>query len=322
MLAGLAQERNTMTPPKHAPDIPASEVDDPFKYGWRYVYHTLPNGKVDVEHKPLTLEDVLHPEEGDFIVESHRHHTEANYLQAVFEARVVEPPQVRICSDSRIDWGVSGIKAHGPDLAVLVGITNMPHDNAGTIYLAKTGGHCALVTEITSPSTRTNDVGPKFEHYHRVGIPLYVIVDQKVEEGPRTIFAYRHMRKGYQAIPLDDQGRLRLEQFGLWLKLVNNRLVCQDVATGRDYPPLGEQVAGLEQADHKLQEQAEIIEESIEAKQVAERKARAAEEKATVEARARKASERREQKERKARLELEEKVRQLEAQLAAKSQNS
>jgi hypothetical protein len=36
-----------------------------FEYGWRDVPRTLPNGRVEWEQIPLTLEDVLHLQYGD-----------------------------------------------------------------------------------------------------------------------------------------------------------------------------------------------------------------------------------------------------------------
>jgi colicin import membrane protein len=46
---------------------------DPFRYGWRYVRVTRPDGTVVLDRVPLTLEDVLHPEVGDIILQSDPH---------------------------------------------------------------------------------------------------------------------------------------------------------------------------------------------------------------------------------------------------------
>lgn len=47
----------------------AGEVADPFRYGWRYVQREE-NGTLLIEQVPLTLEDVLHPREGDQVTHS------------------------------------------------------------------------------------------------------------------------------------------------------------------------------------------------------------------------------------------------------------
>jgi hypothetical protein len=43
---------------------------DPFCYGWRVVPRPTSDNPHHLEQVPLTLEDVLHPEVGDFIVHS------------------------------------------------------------------------------------------------------------------------------------------------------------------------------------------------------------------------------------------------------------
>ena len=46
-----------------------------------------------------------------------------------------------------------------------------------TLDVAAEGARPALVVEVTSPSTRENDLGTKPDFYHRAGVPLYVIAD-------------------------------------------------------------------------------------------------------------------------------------------------
>ena len=47
----------------------ADAKDDPFRYGWRYVRRTQPDGTEVVDQVPLSLDDLLYPEEGDFVVQ-------------------------------------------------------------------------------------------------------------------------------------------------------------------------------------------------------------------------------------------------------------
>ncbi len=54
---------STSRPPTRPPDDA-----DPFRYGWRYVSVRGPDGTETLDQVPLTLEDVLFPETGDFIV--------------------------------------------------------------------------------------------------------------------------------------------------------------------------------------------------------------------------------------------------------------
>jgi len=51
-------------PEAEAMPVPGSP-EDPFRHGWRYRPVKQPDGRVEVEQIPLTLEDLLFPEEGD-----------------------------------------------------------------------------------------------------------------------------------------------------------------------------------------------------------------------------------------------------------------
>ena len=105
-----------MTPPLPQPSpTPAhSSEDDPFRYGWRYVKRELPGGQVELDQVPLTLEDVLHPEEEDFHILSDLHTSDCAYLLGVFRSRPIGPPIVRVTSDLRIDWEVEGVHLWSP----------------------------------------------------------------------------------------------------------------------------------------------------------------------------------------------------------------
>jgi colicin import membrane protein len=50
---------------------------DPYRYGWRYVTVAGPDGTETIDQIPLTLEDVLFPEVGDFIVQTDAHDWDA-----------------------------------------------------------------------------------------------------------------------------------------------------------------------------------------------------------------------------------------------------
>ena len=58
---------------------PRPPEPDPYRYGWRYVRVTRPDGTEEFDQVPLTLEDVLHPEVGDFIVQTDGHDSDLNY---------------------------------------------------------------------------------------------------------------------------------------------------------------------------------------------------------------------------------------------------
>ena len=53
--------------------VDAPPASDPFRYGTRMARRQQPDGSFQVLCLPLTLWDVLHPQEGDHILQSLRH---------------------------------------------------------------------------------------------------------------------------------------------------------------------------------------------------------------------------------------------------------
>src|SRR5436305_10133476 len=97
-----------------------------FPYGWRYVKRSGPEGSEDWEQVPLTLEDVLHPQEGDVIPENSLHESDCRYLADVFSTRPLGPPQTKVTRDLLVHWGVEGVRNHSPDVGVFVGLKRDP----------------------------------------------------------------------------------------------------------------------------------------------------------------------------------------------------
>jgi Uma2 family endonuclease len=243
---------------------PPGSPEDPFRYGWRYVKRVLPDGRVELDQVPLTLEDTLHPEEEDEIPVRSLHQIHCRFLADVLEDRPLPEPVWQVTADLRIDWGVEGIRPHSPDIAVFVGLREPIDIHAGTFYLANSGGRCVLAIEVVSVDRRNNDVVHKFNHYHRVGIPLYLIVDQEQERGPQTLRPYRWRPEGYEAIPLDSQGRWNMEAWQLYLFLRGEQLIFQDAETGKELGNYSTVSRQLEQADRKLQENETVMEQLVE----------------------------------------------------------
>ncbi len=79
----------------------ADDAVDPYRYGWRYLRRDLADGAQVMEQVPLTLEDVLHPQEGDQVS-----HSDADgrrrYLVNVLEAQLAHDPTAVVLDDVRI----------------------------------------------------------------------------------------------------------------------------------------------------------------------------------------------------------------------------
>ena len=245
---------NQITP---MPSQPAPEPDsNPFRYGWRFVKHQRPDGTVGVEQVPLTLRDVLHPQEGDVIPENSIHEPERGHLAGACRTRLPRLEDGHVFSDCIIDWNVAGLGNHSPDISIFEHVRGLPLPSLGTYRRAEFGGRCVLAMEIVSPHTRTNDVDTKPEHYHRAGVQQYVIIDQQREDGPRQLIDRRWTMDGYVIEPPDGDGRVRLEALGLLVGLRDNRVVVFDGETGDELHEYAEEHAARLAAEAKARREA------------------------------------------------------------------
>jgi len=158
------------------PSPPTAPAEDPFRYGWRFVPRPTPEDPHHLEQVPLTLEDVLHPDVGDFIVHSDCHETDRMYLTAVLRARLEASGAAIVLSDVRIAWDIPDLRPHRLDVMVIPGVAE--RQDWSTFEVAVEGARPALIIEITSPETRVNDLKRKVVHDVRAGVAQYVIVDR------------------------------------------------------------------------------------------------------------------------------------------------
>ena len=269
--------------------IPPREPD-PFRYGWRYVRIVRPDGTEGLDQVPLTLEDVLHPEVGDFIVQSDPHDSDRAYLKAVSKARLAGESTTVVLSDCRIDFNIPGVKPLGPDVAVFTGVRR--RIMWSTFDVAREGARPVLVIEVTSPDTRSNDVGIKVDYYFRGRVAWYLIADVTIEEeGERRIelILYHRVGRTYRLVPVDDRGWVWLEPVGLWLGQTRDaqggfmRLACYDPATGEEVGDYTAISRALAESQKKLAEESRARKRA-ERRAQSEAKARARAERARAEA--------------------------------------
>ncbi len=311
------------------PRQPTAPAPDPYIYGWRDVPVTGPDGRVSYDQVPLTLEDVLFPETGDFIVQTDHHDNDSSYLKSVFKARLAGDPEAAVVSDCRVDWNIPGVRPLGPDIAMFFGISH--HRDWATLDVAAEGAQPALVVEVTSPQSRMNDLETKVEFYHAAKIPLYVIADARTEtEETRRLelIAYRYQPDGYERIAPDHRGWIWLEPVRLWLGVTRTRhpgydlLACYDPETGEE---IGDYVAVTKALDAEAESRARAEASAVAAENraaTAENRAATAENRAaTAENRAATAENRaatalaEARVEARARAEAEARIRELEAEL-------
>jgi hypothetical protein len=231
------------------------EENDPFRFGWRYVRRTLPNGSEVYDEVPLSWEDVLYPEEDDFVIKTQRHLRDAVYCYSLLEFLYRDDPTVVVLGDCRIDFGMAGLRPLGPDVVVLFGVRQW--FKKGTFKVAVEGGRAVLVIEMTSPNSRAHDLGNKPDLFYHAGVDKYVIVDRgPLGAEPPRVMGYHRGPKGWQFLSPDARGRLDLSPVGVLLASEGDRLWLYEAATEKCLLDLMAATIAKEEAEAKTREEA------------------------------------------------------------------
>jgi hypothetical protein len=205
------------TVPRHPRSPHPSPEEDRFRYGWRdRIDHV--NGKRKLVQVPLTRDDVLHPQEGDHIVNNDRHAEDVQYLAGAFRTHLAGDATAIVLSDVGVYWIDPVLDHHCPDITVVLGVR--PRVRRRSYRVAEEEVIPQLLLEVTSSTTRNVDLNDKRREYFQAGVPFYVIVDELPgrEDEPRRLqlLGYRRGRRGYVKMKLRRR-RLWLETVGLWL---------------------------------------------------------------------------------------------------------
>ncbi len=218
--------------------------EDRYCYGIRNIAYKR-DGMIYWRRQPLTPEDVLHPKWEDHILQGENHYTICHYLYMVLRLVYRGITSVVVLHDTPVSWGIPGVGGyHVPDVVVLKGVHM--RKLRGVYTLRSTGGHAILAIEVTSKSTRHVDMPSKkwtetkFKHYAKVGVRIYVIIDEyaRILGYPPPIYVYILMENGkYAKVAPNAEGRFWLETVNLWLGTEGERvmLFAQDGTPFRDH---------------------------------------------------------------------------------------
>ncbi len=232
--------------------LAAADQPDPYQYGWRDAERELPDGSIEIDQVPLTLEDVLFPEEGDHVTHNDAHQRRCVYLYDVLRARVAAEPSAVVLHDVRIKWNVPRLRPLGPDIAVIFGVRE--RKNWSTFNTAAEETTPALIVEVTSPETRVLDHNHKVDAYELAKVPFYIIVDSGTRRNRFTLslIGYQQTPDGYVEMSPDERGWLWLEPVRLWLGIRENELFCYDEA-GAQIGDYANVTAALVEAEARAQ---------------------------------------------------------------------
>ena len=93
-----------------------AEQPDPFRFCWRYVQQIGPSGVKQRVREPLTLDDVLHPQEGDHVSQNTDHDGDCLYLRDIFRFQTRNDLDTLVAHDLLVNWGIPGLRGHSPDI--------------------------------------------------------------------------------------------------------------------------------------------------------------------------------------------------------------
>ena len=266
---------------------------DPFWLGRRYLKEVGPDGEVRYREVPLREEDLLFPQEEDRLVLTESHMRNCIYAKMMLEIVMGDRPDAMVFMDHRIDFGIEGMEPLGPDVAVFVELNAPWNPQRGTFDATEFEARPLLVIEVTSASTRPNDLQAKVDLYFEAKVPYYAIIDH----GPHNDWSrvvlrgYRAAPGGYSSVEPDEKGRLWLSTLNLWLVPDGEKVfLCR--ADGERLPEWRETYAANKKAGVRIEELETLTEDAILARQEAERETVNAEKLAADEARKRADAER------------------------------
>ncbi|MDA1016474.1 MAG: Uma2 family endonuclease [Planctomycetota bacterium] len=261
--------------PQALPDAsPSSEPEDlrDFPYGRRYIRRVTADGEVVHDIVPLALKDLLHPEEDDEFVSTPDHSRDCRRLLSGLERFKPKNKTFVIVEDMNVDLGLPDVRAIRPDVSVCE-VPVVP-DGFGQVGTVDTKQHVAvplLFIEVTSDSTRKNDVGPKLALYEQAKVQQYVLVDQAHPSGTAQLMGYEYRGHGFVKQQADPSGRLWLPVFELWIGLKNGQAVLYDkngiVPDPQGWAEQAEQESRRAEQAKAREEQAKAREEQAKARE-------------------------------------------------------
>lgn len=179
---------------------------------------------------PLQRE-VYYPEsDGKPMAESDLHREVMTDLIHALKTRYIGEPNVYVAGNLLLYY-VEGDprKSVAPDVLVTWGI---PKGHRKTYLLWKEGRAPGFVIEVTSDTTRSEDLGKKKELYLRLGVEEYVLFDPLGDYLHPRLQGHRLVLGRYQPMPLEPDGSLLSRITGLRLRVEGENLRLIDEATG------------------------------------------------------------------------------------------
>ncbi len=164
---------------------PASEVvtkDDPYYYGWRERWETLPDGSRELRQIPLTYEDTLNPQLGDHVSADSNHNKLVKIVDGILERRYKDELTVAVWSDLKVrlpsprkgagkpkEDSPTGAKGPSPDICVVSGVRDRARKRL-SFCLQEEPGEILLAIEVVSKTSVEKDYGDILDPFTQLGV--------------------------------------------------------------------------------------------------------------------------------------------------------
>jgi Uma2 family endonuclease len=208
---------------------------------------------------PLQLddEDFYPSSDGRPMAESDDHLDEMVYLITALKKRYQEMPDMYVAGNLLLYYVRGDRKAClAPDVFVVKGV---PKRKRKSYLLWKEGQAPCFVIEVTSESTRDEDLETKRNRYEKMGVEEYFLHDPLAEYLEPPLQAYRLQDGRYRRISPEPDGTLVSWTTGLRLRREGEHLRLVDLATGEPLPSYEEIWEEL----HRKDEEIRILKEEL-----------------------------------------------------------
>jgi Uma2 family endonuclease len=174
---------------------------------------------------------IFYPEsDGKPMGETEIHVLELIRVLEVLRARYADQPNVYVFGNMMFYYEEGNPRASiSPDVCVVFGVPKLP---LRRVYKLWDEAPPAAVFEITSRSTRQEDLVKKRALYERIGVEEYYLYDPLAEYLNPPFQGYRLEDGQYRAVESGADGAFISASLSLHLRLMDGRLELFDAATG------------------------------------------------------------------------------------------
>jgi Uma2 family endonuclease len=200
---------------------------------------------------PLQYEEIEYPySDGKPMAESDLHRDEMTYLIRALDRRYRTTPDVYVAGNLFLYYVPGDRKAVvAPDVFLVKGV---PRGKRKSFLLWKEGRGPCFVIEVTSESTRDEDLNTKKSLYQRLEVEEYFLHDPLSEYLNPSLQGFRLHDGRYRRIAIEPDGTLVSRMTGLRLRVEGERLRLIDPESGKalaDYDEMGDE---LEEAQREI----------------------------------------------------------------------